>query len=44
MIGGWEFVQAAYAVAYGSLGFYAVALLVRAKRVLSAPSGAKAPP
>lgn len=36
MIGGWEFVQAAYAIAYGSLGIYGVLSVLRARRVFAA--------
>lgn len=34
MTGGWEFVRAAYLVAYGSLTLYGCALVWRARRAL----------
>lgn len=36
MIGGWEFVEAAYGIAYGCLALYGIALMLRARRVFSA--------
>lgn len=35
MIGGWEFVVAAYVIAYGSLFFYGALLGLRARRVFA---------
>lgn len=38
MIGGWEFVEAAYAIAYGALGLYGLWLGRLARRAFARPA------